>query len=87
MKSNFRKMTTLLGALLATALLAGPARAQAGQDQADNWQDQDELLAQITELEQLHKTFHAAISVHDPLNGDSPEVITQRTREVLSIFA
>ena len=87
MKSKFRKMTALLGVLLAAALLAGPARAQAGQDHADNWQDQDELLAQITELEQLHKTFHAAISVHDPLNGDSPAVITQRTRQVLSIFA
>lgn len=87
MKSKFRKMTPLLGVLLAAALLAGPARAQAGQDSADNWQDQDELLAQITELEQLHKTFHGAITVHDPVNGDSPAVITQRIREVLSIFA
>lgn len=87
MKSKFRKMTALLGALLAAALLAGPARAQARQDHADNGQDQDELLAQITELEQLHTTFHRAVSVHDPVNGDSPAVITQRIREALSIWA
>ena len=87
MKSRFRKMTALPGVLLAAALLAGPARAQAGQDQADNRQDQDELLAQITELERLHATFHGAITVHDPVNGDSLAVITQRIREILSIFA
>ena len=87
MESKFKKMTALLGVLLAAELLAGPARAQAGQDQADNWRDQDELLAQITELEQLHTTFHGAITVHDPVNGDLPAVITQRIREVLSIFA
>ena len=87
MRSKFRKMTALLGVLLAAALLAGPARAQVGQYQADNWRDQDELLAQITELEQLHKTFHGAITVHDPVNGDSSAVITQRIREILSIFA
>jgi hypothetical protein len=87
MKSTYRNMTAMLSVLLAGALLTTPAVAQSGALQADNWQDRDELLAQITELEQLHKTFHAAISVHDPLNGDSPAVITQRTREVLSIFA
>ena len=87
MESTFKKMTALFGALLAAALLAAPARAQAGQAYANNWQDQDELLAQITELEQLHKTFHGAITVHDPVNGDSTAVITQRIREVLSIFA
>ncbi len=47
----------------------------------------DNQLAQMAELEQLHATFHAAVSVHDPVNGDSPEVITQRIREVLSIWA
>jgi hypothetical protein len=86
MKSTFNKMTTLLTALLAGALLTAPAVAQAGQDQADNWQDQDELLAQITELEQLHATFHGAITVHDPVNGDLPAVITQRIRDILTIF-
>ena len=32
-------------------------------------------------------TFHAAVSVHDPVNGYSPTVITQRIREALSIWA
>ena len=53
----------------------------------DGWRDDDEKLAQMTELEQLHATFHAAVSVHDPVHGDSPAVITQRIREALSIFA
>jgi hypothetical protein len=87
MKSTYRNMTAMLSVLLAGALLTTPAVAQSGALHADNWQDRDEQLAQMTELEQLHKTFHAAVSVHDPLNGDSPAVITQRTREVLSIFA
>ena len=34
----------------------------------------------------LHATFHAAVSVHDPVNGDSPAVITQRIRDALSIW-
>ena len=87
MTSTFKKMTALFSVLLAGALLGAPARAQAGQDHANNWQDQDELLAQMTELEQLHATFHASISVHDPANGDTQEVITQRIREILSIFS
>ena len=41
----------------------------------------------MTELEQLHATFHAAVSVHDPVNGDSPAVVTQRIREALSVWA
>jgi len=44
-----------------------------------------ETLAQKAELEHLHATFHAAASVHDPVNVDSPEAITQRIREILSI--
>ncbi len=40
----------------------------------------------MAELEQLHATFHAAISVHDPVNGGSPAVITQRVRDILAIF-
>jgi hypothetical protein len=46
-----------------------------------------ERLAQMAELERLHATFHAAVSVHDPVNGDSPEVITERIRQVLGIWA
>ena len=86
MKSAFKKMTTLLSMLLAGALLTAPAVAQSGAAQADNFRDEDDQLAQMTELEQVHATFHAAISVHDPVNGDSPAVITQRIRDILAIF-
>ena len=87
MKTTYRNMTAMLSVLLAGALLTTPAVAQSGALQADNWQDRDEQLAQMTELEQLHATFHASISVHDPVNGDSPTVITQRIREILTIWA
>src|SRR5579864_9102464 len=86
MKLTFKKMTTLLSMLLAGALSTAPAVAQSGAAQADNFRDDDDPLAQIAELEQLHATFHAAVSVHDPVNGDSPTVITQRIRDALSIW-
>ena len=87
MKSTFKKMTALLSMLLAGALLTAPAVAQSGTAHADNFQDQEDTLAQMTELEQLHATFHASISVHDPVNGDSPAAINQRIRDILAIFA
>jgi hypothetical protein len=88
MKSTFEKMTALLSVLLAGAWLTATAVAQLGAAHAENWRDDDEQLAQTAELEQqIHVTFHAAVSVHDPINGDSPEVITQRIREILSIWA
>ena len=86
MKSTFGKTTALFGVLLAGAILTAPAVAQFGPGHADSFRDQEELQAQITELEQLHATFHAAISVQNPA-GDSDEVITQRIRLILSIFA
>ena len=87
MKTTFKKMTALLSMLLAGAFLTAPAVAQSGAAHADNFQDDDSQLAQMAELEHLHATFHAAISVHDPVNGDSPAVITQRIRDMLAIFA
>lgn len=68
--------------LLAVGILAAIGAARAG----GSGDDEDQL-AQMAELEQLHATFHAAASVHDPVNGDSPTVITQRIREVLAIWA
>jgi len=59
----------------------------AGAAHEDGWRDDDDRLVQMTELEKLHATFHAAVSVHDPVNGDSADVITQRIREALSIWA
>lgn len=86
MKSTFKKMTAGLSMLLVGAFLTAPAVAQSGAAQADNFRDNDDRLAQMAELERLHATFHAAISVHDPVNGDSPAVITQRIRDILAIF-
>lgn len=87
MKSTFKKMTTLLTVLVAWALWTAPAVAQAGAAPADNFQDDDSQLAQMAELEHLHATFHAAISVHDAVNGDSAAVVTQRIRDMLAIWA
>ena len=75
---------TRFAALLAVGVIAAIGAARAG----GRGHDDDRQLAQVAELEQqIHATFHAAVSVHDPVNGDSPEVITQRIREVLSIWA
>ena len=41
---------------------------------------------QTTELYKAQATFHRYASVHDPVNGDSPEVITQRIRGMLSLW-
>jgi hypothetical protein len=86
MKSTFKKMTALLSVLLAGALLTATAVAQVGTSHADGWRDHDEKLAQMTELERLHAAFHGAVSVHDPINGDSPEVITQRIRDAIALW-
>jgi len=88
MKSTVKKMTALLSVLLAGALLTATAVAQLGAAHGGGWRNDDDKLIQIAELEQqIHVTFHAAVSVHDPINGDSPEVITQRIRQALSIWA
>jgi hypothetical protein len=82
MESTFKKRYTRFVALLAVGIIAAVGTAHAGGGQTD-----DEQLAQVAELEQqIHATFHAAVSVHDPINGDSPDVITQRIRDVLSIW-
>jgi len=82
MKSTFGKYSRLVVLLVFACIPAMRAAAQ-----ADGWRDDDERLAQMTELERLHATFHAAVSVHDPVNGDSPAVITQRIRDMLSIWS
>ena len=80
------RTTTLATYTRFAALLTAVAAACTGTSYAGDW-EHDQQLAQITELENLHATFHAAVSVHDPVHGDSPAVITQRIREALSIFA
>jgi hypothetical protein len=86
MKSTLKRMTALLSVLLAGVLLTATAVAQLEAAPAGGGRDDDGQLVQMAELEQLHATFHAAVSVHDPVNGDSPTVITQRIREALSIW-
>jgi hypothetical protein len=82
MKSTFKKRYPFV-AMLAVGIVSAIGAAQAG----DRRQHEDKL-AQAAELEQqIHVTFHAAVSVHDPVNGDSPEVITQRIRQALSIWS
>ncbi len=83
MKSTLKKRYSRFVALLAVGIIAATGAARAG-----GWRDNDDKLAQAAELEQqIHATFHAAISVHDPVNGDSPEVITQRIRQILAIWS
>jgi hypothetical protein len=42
--------------------------------------------AQTSELYKLQAAYHRTASVHDPVNGDSPEKITERIREMLSLW-
>ena len=46
-------------------------------------QDDD---TQTLKLYKLQAAYHRAATVRDPVNGDSPETITARLREVLSLF-
>ena len=80
------RTTTLATYTRFAALLTAVAAACTGTSYAGDW-EHDQRLAQIAELENLHATFHAAVSVRDPVHGDSAAVITQRIREALSIFA
>jgi hypothetical protein len=41
---------------------------------------------QTSELYKLQAAYHRAATVRDPVNGDSPETITDRVRDVLSLF-
>lgn len=42
--------------------------------------------AQLARLYQLQAAFHRTMSVQDPANGDSPEVMIQRIRDMLSLW-
>ena len=81
MKSTFKKRYSRFFALLAVGIMAAVGVGHAG-----NWGDIDDPLAQWAELEKLHAAFHAAVSVHDPVNGDSSAVITQRIRDAVALW-
>ena len=80
------RTTTLATYTRFAALLTAVAAACMGTAYAGDKQYDQEQLAQMTELQDLHATFHAAVSVHD-LSGDSAAEITQRIRDVLSVWA
>jgi hypothetical protein len=63
---------TCLSAMLAIASWSVPCSA------AQN--------ADLAKLYQLQAAFHREGSVHDPVNGDSPEVIDQRVRDVVALW-
>src|SRR5713226_4364440 len=59
-------------AMLVIAVMSGPSYAQENR--------------QLAELYQLQAAFHAAATVHDPVNGDSPAAINQRIRDMMSLW-
>ena len=42
--------------------------------------------SQMTELYKIQAAFHRSAAVHDPVLGDPPEVVTQRIRDMLSLW-
>ena len=60
----------------AVALMGGPGVAAQGNGSN----------TQVARLYELQSAFHAALSVRDPVNGDSAPVITQRIRDALSLL-
>jgi hypothetical protein len=78
-------MRTLATYTRFAALLAAGITVAIGAAHAGGWED-DERLAQVALLHELHATFHGAASVHNPVNGDSSTVITQRIRDILAIW-
>jgi hypothetical protein len=46
----------------------------------------DHSNTQIAQLYELQAAFHRAATVHDPVNGDSPAVIDQRVRDMVSLW-
>ena len=61
--------------VLGLAVIPGTAAAQTSPDST-----------QTTELYQVQAAFHRFATDRDPVNGDSTEVITQRIRDMLSLW-
>jgi hypothetical protein len=76
MRSRNCSFASMLVALvLGLAVIPGVAAAQASSDNT-----------QTAELYKAQAAFHRYATVHDPVNGDSSDVITQRIREMLSLW-
>ena len=72
------KNRTICAAMTVAAFLwLGNAKPVTAQD--DN--------KQVSELYKLQAAYHRVATTRDPVNGDSPEVITARIREMLSLWA
>ncbi|HLY43489.1 MAG TPA: hypothetical protein VKR52_19915 [Terracidiphilus sp.] len=65
----------MLVALVLGLAIPGMAAAQGNQDNT-----------QTAELYKVQAAFHRYATVHDPVNGDSSEIITQRIRDMLSLW-
>jgi hypothetical protein len=48
--------------------------------------ESDATNRQLSALYELQAAFHRAATVHDPVNGDSPIVIDQRIRDMVSLW-
>ena len=70
-----------------TALIAGVIAVGSVSVRAEDGGGGAGAAAQIAQLHELHAAFHRAVSVHDPVNGDSPAERAQRLRDVLSLWA
>jgi hypothetical protein len=74
-----------LWTLIVGAMLLQPRPVKADDDDLN---DSDLYRsAQLARLYELQAAFHRAASVHDLLNGDSQQVINQRLRDMLSLWA
>lgn len=65
----------VIALVLGLAVVPGVAKAQRGSNSN-----------QELELYKVQAAFHRYATVHDPANGDLPEVITQRIRDMLSLW-
>ena len=73
----------MLSVVLALMTWSTPGHSASKDANTQSARQEQSALAQ---LYQLQAAFHRAASVHDPVNGDSPEVIEQRIREMLSLW-
>jgi hypothetical protein len=74
MKSTFRSRYTSLVVIMAAGIISAIGVAH-----ADGWRDDDDQLAQVAELEQLHATpSEAAEHAETSINTGSGRIITLR---------
>jgi hypothetical protein len=75
-----RKDIVLIPVLLGAAIFAFEGLS------VPSFAESDHPNTQIARLYELQAAFHRAATVHDPVNGDSPAVIDQRVRDMVSLW-